>query len=114
MLPFKRRLMAGLVKPIRSKAYLDWVKTLSCCGCGIEPASDGFSVNTMDAHHLIAAGLGGGMGTKASDLLTIPLCRKCHNELHRDVKDWETENGSQYKHICLTLLEAVDEGIIEL
>ena len=105
MLPFKRRLMAGLVKPIRSKAYLTWVKSLPCCGCGA-PADD--------AHHAINVGLGGGMGTKASDILSLPVCRGCHDKIHKDVKAWETENGSQYKHICLTLLEAIDEGVIEI
>ena len=34
-----------------------------------------------DPHHIIGHGLGG-MGTKADDLFVIPLCRKCHNELH--------------------------------
>ncbi|MGC9770931.1 hypothetical protein P4I21_26935, partial [Escherichia coli] len=41
-----------------------------------------------DPHHIIGHGLGG-MGTKADDLFVIPLCRKCHNELHAGVKDFE-------------------------
>ena len=105
MLPFKRRLMAGLVKPTRSKAYLEYVKSLNCCGCG---------VNADEAHHLIAAGLGGGMGTKADDVFTIPVCRRCHDALHKNVKEWEQEHGSQYQHICLTILQAIDECVIEV
>jgi hypothetical protein len=102
---FKRRLLAGHIKPLRSKAYLNYVSSLECCGCGA-PADE--------AHHIIAAGLGGGIGTKASDLLIMPVCRKCHDDLHRDVKLWEQLLGSQYKHICLTILQAVDDGVINL
>lgn len=59
--------------------YLQWVKTQACCGCGQQ---------ADDPHHIINHGFGG-MGTKANDLLVIPLCRICHGELHRDVKAWE-------------------------
>lgn len=102
---FKRRLIAGMVKPVRSKAYLNYVASLDCCGCG-QPATE--------AHHVISAGLGGGMGTKASDLLSFGLCRICHDELHRDVKKWETSNNSQWMHVCLTLLQAAEDGVINL
>ena len=106
MLPFKRRLMAGLVKPTRSKAYLEYVKSLNCCGCGVK---------ADEAHHLIAAGLGGGMGTKASDFpYVIPLCRKCHNELHLNVKEWEEKNNSQAFLALLTVHQAFEEGVISL
>ncbi len=37
----------------------------------------------------------GGMGTKAHDLFTIPLCRIHHDELHRDPKQWEVTHGNQ-------------------
>lgn len=47
-----------------------------------------------DPHHIIGHGLGG-MGTKADDLFVIPLCRKCHSELHAGVKDFEEKHGSQ-------------------
>lgn len=65
--------------------YLQWVKSQPCCVCG---------AIADDAHHLIGYGQGG-MGTKAHDLFTIPLCRVHHDELHRDPKGWEGEHGSQ-------------------
>jgi hypothetical protein len=104
-LTFKQKLQRGYVKPLRSKAYLEWVATLPCCGCG-QPADE--------AHHIIAAGLGGGMGTKPSDFMTMPVCRICHDEIHRDSKKWEATNGPQFKHVCLTHEQALDEGIIPL
>lgn len=65
--------------------YLQWVKSQPCCVCN--SIAD-------DAHHLIGHGQGG-MGTKAHDLFTIPLCRIHHSELHKDPNGWEREHGSQ-------------------
>lgn len=54
----------------RDEAYLDEIRASTCCvdwrHGGAEP------------HHLDR----GGTGTKGSDLLTVPLCRSCHDELH--------------------------------
>ncbi|WP_425299735.1 DUF968 domain-containing protein [Providencia rettgeri] len=68
-----------------SEKYLKWVKSQPCCICN--------SI-AHDAHHLIGHGQGG-MGTKAHDLFTIPLCRVHHSELHKDPNGWEREHGSQ-------------------
>lgn len=68
-----------------NKKWLKWVKSQQCCGCG---SSAG------DPHHIIGHGQGG-MGTKAHDLFTIPLCRICHDALHADMRVWEAEHGSQ-------------------
>ncbi|OWF80506.1 hypothetical protein B4900_06410 [Yersinia rohdei] len=68
-----------------SRKWLTWVKSQACSGCG---GSAG------DAHHIIGHGQGG-MGTKAHDLFTIPLCRGCHDSLHADMRAWEAEHGSQ-------------------
>ena len=65
--------------------YLQWVKSQPCVCCG---------VRADDPHHIIGHGQGG-MGTKAHDLLTIPLCRQHHDDLHRDMSRWEAEHGSQ-------------------
>lgn len=65
--------------------YLQWVKSQPCCVCG---------ATSDDAHHLIGHGQGG-VGTKAHDLFTIPLCRVHHGELHKDPNGWESEHGSQ-------------------
>src|SRR5258706_2799319 len=49
-------------KPLRSESYRRWVASLPCISCGIEGYSQCAHAN------------GGGMGTKASDLDTFPLC----------------------------------------
>lgn len=49
-------------KPFRSEAYRRYVSGKACFGCGIEGYSQCAHAN------------GGGMGTKASDLDTFPLC----------------------------------------
>ncbi|EPW5279615.1 DUF968 domain-containing protein [Yersinia enterocolitica] len=68
-----------------NKKWLKWVKSQQCCGCGS---------SADDPHHIIGHGQGG-MGTKAHDLFTIPLCRLCHEALHADMHTWEVEHGSQ-------------------
>lgn len=68
-----------------SEKFTRWVKSQPCACCG-NPSDD--------PHHIIGHGQGG-MATKAHDFFTIPLCRKHHDELHRDLSRWEKEYGSQ-------------------
>ncbi|HEJ7137402.1 TPA: DUF968 domain-containing protein [Serratia marcescens] len=68
-----------------SEKFTQWVKSQPCACCG-NPSDD--------PHHIIGHGQGG-MGTKAHDFFTIPLCRKHHDELHRDLSRWEEGYGSQ-------------------
>lgn len=84
-----------------SAAYLQWVKSQPCCVCG---------ATVTDAHHLIGYRQGG-MGTKAHDLFTIPLCRVHHDELHRDPKEWEREHGSQLIFLIRFLDESIGKGV---
>ena len=72
------------VKPIpkhkrwQSREYLNWVATLPCANCGLED-------ETIVAHHLKhrhAPHGGGGIGMKANDYLTMPLCFECHASAH--------------------------------
>lgn len=102
---YKQALQKGLQKPIRNKAYLHYVGSLPCVVCGQEPAGE--------AHHIIDAGYGG-MGTKASDAMCIPLCRVHHTELHADVKAFEDKFGSQWEHVALTLHRAVTDGVLDM
>lgn len=103
---YKQALQNGLQKPIRNKAYLNYVGSLPCVICGQEPAGD--------AHHIIDVGFGG-MGTKASDLFVFPLCRYHHGDLHDSpTKGWEELFGSQWEHVCMTLHQAVTDGVIDL
>jgi len=85
-------------KPFRSKKYLDWVKSLDCCLCGCP--SD-------EAHHAIGVGESG-MGTKACDSLTMPMCRGCHTRFHGSPEEW----AGQWKLIAKTLQRAIKEGVL--
>ena len=101
---FKQKMQAGYVRPFRSRAYLQYVSSLQC-PCG-NPADE--------AHHVIDCGLGGGMGTKPSDLATIPLCRTCHSMIHNNVAAWENVFGPQMLWVYLTIEEARENGVIDI
>lgn len=58
--------------PVRSPAYLDFVRGHDCCACNKSPTV---------AHHFMEAM--GGTGTKVSDLFTVPLCTPCHDRWHQ-------------------------------
>ncbi|EOM6576024.1 DUF968 domain-containing protein [Escherichia coli] len=92
-------------KPQREEmpVYTRWVKTQKCMTCGNQ---------ADDPHHIIDHGLGG-MGTKADDLFVIPLCRKCHNELHAGVKDFEEKHGSQLLLLIRFLMLARNSGVLK-
>lgn len=90
--------------PIRSKKYLDWVKSQPSVISG-RPADD--------PHHLIGHGQGG-MGTKVTDYWTFPLTRDEHTQLHNmGWKAWEEIHGSQWKFVAQTLEQAIREGVIK-
>ncbi|ELA8260023.1 DUF968 domain-containing protein [Vibrio alginolyticus] len=91
-------------KPIRweSEKYLSFVRKLPCRVCG---KTAGIS------HHLIGHGEGK-MGSKASDLFTIPLCHGHHQELHRDVNTWERQHGDQLWHVKETINRALVVGAV--
>ncbi|WP_312773122.1 DUF968 domain-containing protein [Atlantibacter hermannii] len=86
----------------RNAKFLRWVKTQPCQCCG-QPADD--------AHHLIGWRQGG-MGTKAHDFLTIPLCRIHHTELHNDPKAFERKYGTQPELIIYLLDRAFALGVL--
>jgi len=83
--PPKAFMLRPKLTRVEDSKYTRWVKTQPCCGCG---------ARADDPHHIIGHGLGG-MGTKPSDYLTIPLCRTCHRNLHDNPTAWEAEHGSQ-------------------
>lgn len=85
-----------------SHHFLAWVKTQPCICCG-QPADD--------AHHLIGWGQGG-IGTKAHDIFTIPLCRKHHRQLHHDPLSFEREYGTQPALIIKLLDRAYALGVL--
>ena len=88
------------------KEYTNWVATLPCVACGLDD-------ETTVAHHLKhrhAPHGGGGVGLKANDFLTMPLCYTCHTKAHSgdaDVLDWQAD------FIFKTLDIAFRRGILE-
>ena len=73
--------------PARDSGYREWIRSLSCVGCG--------SRWQIEAAH---TGPDGGMSQKASDYSCIPLCRSCHttgrNAYHRVGKEqFERSHG---------------------
>lgn len=86
---------------LRSEAYLEWVRSLPCCGCGI--------VGRNHAHHSIAYRHG---SSKHSDLAAMSLCPACHACLHAGWPDWEAEYGAQWLHIFQTLDRAASMGVL--
>lgn len=85
-----------------NEPYTRWVKSQPCEGCGNR---------ADDPHHIIGYGQGG-MGTKAHDLFVIALCRRCHDELHRDMHAFEEKHGSQLLMLVRTIDKALAIGVI--
>jgi len=87
------------------KDYTRWVATLPCVNCGLHD-------ETIVAHHLkhrYAPFSGGGMGLKADDWLTMPLCFECHASAHSgdaNILDFQAE------FIFKTLTAAFKYGIL--
>lgn len=92
----------GFAKPVRKsvnkadrKKRFDILSQLGCCVCGQPP----------QIHHLIGAKYRG-MGQKADDLLTIPLCMNHHTGaegIHTiGKKTWESKFETQEHYLELT------------
>lgn len=71
-----------------NESYLAFVRKLPCSGCGATPGGD--------AHHAIGIGHFSGVGLKAPDSLTMPLCRTCHDRLHAAPAMWPEQWGWMY------------------
>ena len=90
-----------------NKDYLKFVAEMPCSHCSI---IDG----TIVAHHLkhrYSPWSGGGMGRKASDIFTMPLCFECHDKLHNG--DGAVVNF-QAEFIFKTLDRATQHDIIRI
>jgi len=81
--------------------YLEWIKRQPCQGC----SRPGPSV----PHHLKGDFNQSGAGMKAPDLLSMPLCKMCHDSHHTAPPDWK---GRQRDWLIYTLINALEEGII--
>jgi len=84
----------------RNDKYLDFIRKQSCIICG----------KKSDAHHIET----GGMGIKASDYRTIPLCRTHHTEFHNIGRTaFEERYLLKLDKIVIEFLEKFIEGGIE-
>ena len=62
-------------KPIRSKAHLDFIRSLPCLLCTVQTyPTEAAHVNYSDHK----AGKFNARGIKAGDQWTVPLCSECH------------------------------------
>lgn len=64
--PIRKAIQNG---PARNWKYRQWIRSLPCAACGIEPAGEA-------AH----TGSDGGMSQKSSDYSCVPLCSDCHTQ----------------------------------
>lgn len=80
--------------------YLHWVRMQPCVVCGSNVG--------CDAHHWIGT-RSAGTGTKVDDYYTMPLCRRCHRELHqKGHRTWEHTHGiTQERAVAKTLRRAL-------
>ena len=85
----------------KSEKYLKWVRSQPCCVCG-KPADH--------AHHIIGVGGMSGMGLKAQDWATVPVCAEHHRLIHL----FPDMQGDQWEWIARTLGRAIEEGIIKI
>ena len=91
-------------KPFRSKKYLAYIRSQLCFVTGRQAEI---------AHHIINCKFGGGMGTKPSDLFTLPMTVEAHQQLHHNPKLFE-EKFDQKKLTLEMIEKAVSEGVLSV
>lgn len=84
----------------RSQRYLAFVRSLPCSRCGDQPSQ---------AHHLKGTGNMSGAGLKAPDWASMPLCPRCHEEMHRSPDLW----ARQWEAISRTVGRAIETGVLK-
>jgi hypothetical protein len=78
--------------------YLDYVRSLPCGLCEAPAPSQ--------AHHAIDVGIYPGMGRKACDALSMPLCAGCHRSVH----EGKARAIDQLAMVARTLDRAASDG----
>lgn len=81
------------IKSRHAKKHMARVAELPCVVCG---------VTGVQVHHIRSADFCG-LGLRASDWFTFPLCHIHHAELHADKRHWEMVYGNQADHVDATL-----------
>lgn len=69
--------MTAIINTMRNSTYLQFIRSRPCSFCAWSPC---------DPHHSIKRFRPvseAGLGQKGSDYLAIPLCRRCHGNLHQ-------------------------------
>jgi len=84
----------------RNPAHLARVAQLPCVCCWARP---------VQVHHCIH---GRHSQRRVPDEQTIPLCVRCHAELHNFPADWKAQYGLDYEH--LPLVESMLAGEVNL
>ena len=64
---------------VRDEAHLDYIRSLACCICGDDTATEAAHIRTSSPTH---GKRHTGLSEKPSDCWTVPLCGKCHREQH--------------------------------
>lgn len=109
------------MKPHRDPMYLEHVRmtgrALGCCICE--------DTSNIHAHHEprflsehADTAYTGGMGEKASDYTAVPMCSRCHGELHAGVLDHRFDGDLCYlerrimksRQVCLMTFLAAFRG----
>jgi hypothetical protein len=92
----------------RSEKYLEFVRKHPCVGC--------LRTEEIQAHHFDKRNSGGGTALKASDCQTVPLCPRCHQEVHRQNKTGHLtalETERRFLRAALQMLGAwLDRGSV--
>ena len=91
-----RRARKRTLKPARvvDRARLALVASMPCCVCGARP---------VEVHHVRATV---GLGQRAGDDQTIPLCPQHHRTggfgvaFHAGPREWERQHGPQVEHLA--------------
>lgn len=87
---------------MKCQAYLDYIRFQPCSNCG--------APGPCDPHHLKGDFNQSGVGMRCSDLMTMPLCRDCHEAIQEArIHDWKDR-----QRICLlkTLIKSLESGVI--
>ena len=84
-------------KNLRSKKYLDFIKSKPCIWCGRSEAEPHHERRFSD----------GGTGLKPSDIYAVPVCRVCHGKLQR----YEIDALAVYVWIVKLLTEYLEGKI---
>lgn len=93
--------------------YRRFVASLPCANCGIEDSSQCAHYSGLASYHL-----GRGMGRKAHDLMTMPLCHEGANGCHAAYDRHELPIGDApfwaMLRIGETIISAANAGVLKV